>query len=90
MQGREEQPIRKEQKLCVVFCHEDFGRQLVWAFQRYTLIDIEGPSTTFFEVEQQQTSTGAAGGGTGQQQQANPQDNGDASHQQQQQEEIEN
>ena len=86
MQGREEQPIRKEQKLCVVFCHEDFGGQLVWAFQRYMSIDIEGPSTTFFEVEQQQTSTGAAGGGTGQQQQANQQDNGDASHQQQQQE----
>ena len=60
MQGREEQLIRKEQKLCVVFHHEDFGGQLVWALQRF---DIEGPSTTFFEVKQQQTSTGAAGGG---------------------------
>ena len=90
MQGREEQLIRKEQKLCVVFQHEDFGRQLIWALKRYTSINIEGPSATFFEVKQQQTSTGAAGGGTGQQQQVNQQDNGDASHQQQQQEEIEN
>ena len=90
MQGREEQAIRKEQKLCVVFRHEDFGGQLIWVLQRYMSIDIEGPSATFFEVKQEQTSTGAAGGGTGQQQQANQQDNGDGSHQQQQQQEIEN
>ena len=90
VQGREEQLIRKEQKLCVVFHHEDFGGQLIWVLQRYTSIDIEGPSATFFEVEQQQTGTGAAGGGTGPQQQVNQQDNGDTSHQQQQQEEIEN
>ena len=81
---------QKRAKICVVFCHEDFGRQLVWVLQRYMSIDIEGPSATFFEVKQQQTSTGAAGGATGQQQQANQQDNGDASHQQQQQQEIEN
>ena len=31
MQGTEEQLIRKEQKLCVVFRHEDFGGQLAWA-----------------------------------------------------------
>ena len=52
VQGREEQLIRKEQKLCVVFCDEGFGRKLVWALQRYTSSDIEGPSATFFEVKQ--------------------------------------
>ena len=51
VQGKEEKTIRKAGKECVVFHHEDFGGQLIWALQRYVSIDVEGPPESFFEAE---------------------------------------
>ena len=43
--------IRKAGKECVLFRHEDFGGQLIWALQHYVSIDVEGPPESFFEAE---------------------------------------
>ena len=51
VQGKEEKTIRKAGKECIVFRHEDFGGQLIWALQRYVSIDVEGPPESFFEAE---------------------------------------
>ena len=51
VQGKEEKTIRKAGKECIVFRHEDFGGQLIWALQRYVSIDVEGPLESFFEAE---------------------------------------
>ena len=48
-----------------MFRHEDFGRKLVWALQRYVQVDIEGPEQSFFEEETQEPPT-AIGEGTNQ------------------------
>ena len=34
-----------------MFQHEDVGRQLVWALQRYVQVDIQGPEQSCFEEE---------------------------------------
>ena len=57
--------IRKVNKDCIVFRHEDFGRQLVWALQRYVQVNIQGPEQSFFEEETQELPT-APGEGTNQ------------------------
>ena len=41
--------IRKVNKDCIMFQHEDFGRQLVWALQRYVQVNIQGPEQSFFK-----------------------------------------
>ena len=40
-----------------MFQHEDFGRQLIWALQRYVQVDIQGPEESFFEEETQELPT---------------------------------
>ena len=55
----------KVNKDCIVFRHEDFGRQLVWPLQRYVQVDIQGPEQSFFEEETQEPPT-APGEGTNQ------------------------
>ena len=63
MQGKEEKIIRKEGKECIVFRHEDFGGQLLWALQHYVSIDEEGPESAFFDPTplQGQGAAGATG-----------------------------
>ena len=43
-----------------MFCHEDFGGQLLWALQHYVAIDEEGPESAFFNPTPLQ-GQGAAG-----------------------------
>ena len=52
VQGHQEKNIRQQDKECVIIRHEDFGRQLVWAFQGYVSIMIEGPEESFFNQQQ--------------------------------------
>ena len=61
MQSKAEKSIRKAAKSCVVFRHEDFGGQLVWALTRYVTVDVQGPEESFFAEEPQQPTTRAAG-----------------------------
>ena len=65
VQSKAEKIIRKVNKDCIVFRHEDFGRQLVQALQRYVQVDIEGPEQSVFEEETQEPPT-APGEGTNQ------------------------
>ena len=48
VQSREVKSIHRENKECIVFRHEDFGGQLLWALERGVVVDIEGPEDTFF------------------------------------------
>ena len=43
-----------------MFCHEDFGGQLLWALLHYVSIDEEGPESAFFDPTPLQ-GQGAAG-----------------------------
>ena len=61
VQLKAEKSIRKAAKSCVVFRHEDFGGQLVWALPRYVTVDVQGPEESFFAEEPQQPTTRAAG-----------------------------
>ena len=45
---QEFQAIWREQKECLVFCHEDFGGQLVWALQCYVSVGIDGAKDMLF------------------------------------------
>ena len=54
VQSKAEKSIQRAAKPCVVFCHEDFGGQLIWALPQYVTIDIQGPEEAFFEEEPQQ------------------------------------
>ena len=63
VQSKAEKSIRKAAKSCVVFRHEDFGGQLVWALPRYVTVDVQGPEESFFAEEPQQPTTRAAGDG---------------------------
>ena len=65
VQSKAEKIIRKVNKDCIMFQHEDFGEQLVWALQRYVQVDIQGPEQSFFEEETQEPPT-APGEGTNQ------------------------
>ena len=65
VQSKAEKIIRKVNKDCIVFRHEEFGRQLVWALQRYFQVDIQGLEQSFFEEETQEPPT-APGEGTNQ------------------------
>ena len=48
VQSREVKSIHREDKECIIFRHEDFGGQLLWALERGVVVDIEGPEETFF------------------------------------------
>ena len=59
--------------MCVIFQHEDFGRQLIWALQHYVSINIESQEESFFNHQQDAAAAAAAppaaGGATGEEQQ---------------------
>ena len=57
VQSKAEKVIHKVNKECIVFQHEDLGRQLIWALQRYVQVDIQGPEESFFEEETQEPPT---------------------------------
>ena len=60
VQSKAEKSIQKAAKSCVVFCHEDFGGQLIWALPWYVTVDVQGPEEAFFTEEPQQPTTRAA------------------------------
>ena len=63
VQKWEFQAIQRGQKECVIFCYEDFGRQLVWALQHYVPLDIEGAQDMLFvEAPPAATTVPAADG----------------------------
>jgi len=66
-QGQAQKTIRKQQKLCVVFRHEDFGAQPIWCLPQYAKVDNEGPASAFFEQTgaAEAAGPGAAGAGGG-------------------------
>ena len=61
VQSKAQKSIWKAAKSCVIFCHEDFGGQLIWALPQYVTVDIQGPEEAFFIEEPQQPTTRAAG-----------------------------
>ena len=61
VQSKAEKSIQKAAKSCVVFHHEDFGGQLIWALPLYVTVDVQGPEEAFFAEEPQQPTTRAAG-----------------------------
>ena len=88
VQGKDEKTIWKAGKECVMFCHEDFGGQLIWALQRYVSIDVEGPPKFFFEAEGGAAAV-APTGGAQQQQQVQQQQAQQQQQQQAQQNDVE-
>ena len=48
-------------KPCVIFCHEDFGGQLIWALPQHVTVDIQGPEKALFEEEPQQPTPPTVG-----------------------------
>ena len=69
VQGHQEKCIRQQDKECIIFQHEDFGRQLIWALQCYVSINIEGTEESFFNQQQDADAPPAAGGAPGEEQQ---------------------
>ena len=73
LQERVEKPIRCKAMQCVVFRHEDFGRQLLWCMEKYIKIDVEGPEESFFDAipgeamqgQEQAMQSNNNGGGSG-------------------------
>ena len=49
VQSKAEKIICKVNKDCIVFRHEDFGGQLVWALQWYVQVDIQGLEQSFLK-----------------------------------------
>ena len=61
VQSKEQKTIRREEKDCIVFRHEDFNEP-IWCLSSYVKVDVEGPEETFFPLE-----THGGGGGRAQQ-----------------------
>ena len=61
VQSKVEKSIWKAAKSCIVFHHEDFRGQLIWALPWYVTVDKQGPEEVFFEEEPQQPTTRATG-----------------------------
>ena len=61
VQPKAEKSIQKAVKPCVIFHHEDFGGQLIWALPWYLTVDIQGPEEALFEDEPQQPTPPTAG-----------------------------
>ena len=59
VQSKEKKTIRREEKDCIVFRHEDFNKP-IWCLSSYVKVDVEGPEETFFPLE---TRPGGGGGG---------------------------
>ena len=80
VRSREVKSIRQEDKECIVFRHEDFGGQLLWALERGVVVDIEGLEETFFNQPQPADAAAppAAAGATDQAQQQQQQGGGGA------------
>ena len=57
VQSKVEKSIWKAAKSCVIFHHEDFGGQLIWALPWYVTVDIQGPEEAFFIEEPPQPTT---------------------------------
>ena len=57
VQSKVEKSIRIAANSCVVFRHEDFGGQLIWALPLYVTVDIQGPEEAFLAEEPQQPTT---------------------------------
>ena len=49
VQSKVEKIIHKVNKECIMFRHEDFSRQLIWALQHYVQVDIQSPEQSFFK-----------------------------------------
>ena len=64
-QKQEFQAIQREQKEFVIFCHEDFRGQLVWALQCYVSVDIEGAQDMLFVKAPPAATTVPAADGDG-------------------------
>ena len=65
VQSQAFQAIQREQKECVIFCHEDFGGQLVCALQCYVSVDIEGAEDMLFVEAPPAAATVPAADGDG-------------------------
>ena len=61
VQSKAEKSIQKATKSCVVFRHEDFGGQLIWALPRYVTVNVQGPEEAYFTEEPQQPTPPTAG-----------------------------
>ena len=61
VQSKVEKSVCKAAKSFIIFCHEDFGGQLIWALPQYVTVDIQGPEEAFFEEEPKQPTTQAVG-----------------------------
>ena len=79
VESREMKSIRREDKECIIFRHEDFGGQLLWALERGVVVDVEGPEETFFNQPPPADAAAppAAAGATDQVQQQQQQGGGD-------------
>ena len=82
--------IWKAGKECVVFHHEDFGGQLIWALQHYISIDEEGPPPPESFIEAEGGAAAVAPTGEAQQQQQQAQQQQQQAQQQQQQQAQQN
>ena len=49
VQSKAEKVIYKVNKECIVFQHEDFGGQLIWALQHYVQVNIQGQRSLFLK-----------------------------------------
>ena len=61
VQSNTEKSIQKAAKPCIIFHHEGFGGQLIWALPRYVTVGIQGPEEAFFEEEPQQPTPQTVG-----------------------------
>ena len=50
VQLKEKKTIRREEKDCIIFWHEDFNEP-IWCLSSYVKVDVEGPEETFFPLE---------------------------------------
>ena len=50
VQSKEKKTIRREEKDCIVFRHEDFNEP-IWCLSSYVKVDVEGPEETFFPLD---------------------------------------
>ena len=57
---QQEKTIRNKSKECMVFWHEDFRGQLVWALGCYITVDIAGPEESLFAVAEVAAPVAAA------------------------------
>ena len=59
VQSKEKKTIRREEKDCIVFRHEDFNEP-IWCLSSYIKVDVKGPEETFFPLETRRGGGGQA------------------------------